>query len=130
MYGGAPKGPQLGAIQRGVEVVIATPGRLNDFLTSRQIRLDQVNPSLSLSVGSTTFVQPFSCAQTSRHLRKLYVVDGVPCVCFYFLRILPCFNLIRFFCKTAQHWIYVILADTLLPYTPRISYAGVVSGVG
>ena len=50
VYGGAPKGPQLGAIQRGVEVVIATPGRLNDFLSARQVRLDQVSPPPSLPV--------------------------------------------------------------------------------
>jgi len=31
-YGGMPKGPQKGELQRGVHVVIATPGRLNDFL--------------------------------------------------------------------------------------------------
>eukprot|EP00892_Ulva_mutabilis_P003301 jgi/Ulvmu1/1342/UM011_0070.1 len=43
VYGGAPKGPQLGAIQRGVEVIIATPGRLNDFLSARQLRIDQVS---------------------------------------------------------------------------------------
>lgn len=43
MYGGAPKGPQIGAINRGVEVVIATPGRLNDFVESNQIRLGQVS---------------------------------------------------------------------------------------
>lgn len=43
VYGGAPKGPQIGAINRGVEVVIATPGRLNDFVESNQIRLGQVS---------------------------------------------------------------------------------------
>lgn len=43
LYGGAPKGPQLGAIQRGVEVVIATPGRLNDFLSAQQVRVSQVS---------------------------------------------------------------------------------------
>jgi ATP-dependent RNA helicase DDX5/DBP2 len=43
VYGGAPKGPQLGAIQRGVEVVIATPGRLNDFLSAQQVRVSQVS---------------------------------------------------------------------------------------
>jgi len=43
LYGGAPKGPQLGAISRGVEVVIATPGRLNDFIQSQQVRMQQVS---------------------------------------------------------------------------------------
>lgn len=43
VYGGAPKGPQLRDIQYGVQIVIATPGRLNDFLESRQINLSQVS---------------------------------------------------------------------------------------
>jgi len=42
VYGGAPKYPQLNDIRRGVHVVIATPGRLNDFLESRQIQLNNV----------------------------------------------------------------------------------------
>ena len=32
LYGGAPKGPQIRELQRGVEIVIATPGRLIDLL--------------------------------------------------------------------------------------------------
>ena len=32
IFGGAPKGPQARDLERGVEVVIATPGRLIDFL--------------------------------------------------------------------------------------------------
>ena len=43
VYGGAPKGPQLRDIRNGVHVVIATPGRLNDFLESRLVNLMQVN---------------------------------------------------------------------------------------
>lgn len=35
--------PQLRDIQHGVQIVIATPGRLNDFLESRQINLSQVS---------------------------------------------------------------------------------------
>ncbi len=35
--------PQLRDIQYGVQIVIATPGRLNDFLESRQINLSQVS---------------------------------------------------------------------------------------
>ncbi len=41
-YGGAPKGPQLGDIRRGVHIIIATPGRLNDFLEMKSINLGQV----------------------------------------------------------------------------------------
>nr|QOS47395.1 DEAD-box DDX17 [Locusta migratoria] len=32
IFGGAPKGPQARDLERGVEIVIATPGRLIDFL--------------------------------------------------------------------------------------------------
>ena len=43
VYGGAPKGPQLRDLQVGVELVIATPGRLNDYLESQQVNLTQVS---------------------------------------------------------------------------------------
>lgn len=39
VYGGAPKGPQLRALQNGVEICIATPGRLIDFLESGKTNL-------------------------------------------------------------------------------------------
>ncbi|CAN8299821.1 unnamed protein product [Cochlearia groenlandica] len=43
LYGGAPKGPQLKEIERGVHIVVATPGRLNDILEMRKISLQQVS---------------------------------------------------------------------------------------
>ncbi|KAI4320650.1 hypothetical protein MLD38_034107 [Melastoma candidum] len=43
LYGGAPKGPQLRDLDRGVDVVVATPGRLNDILEMRRINLHQVS---------------------------------------------------------------------------------------
>ena len=42
-YGGAPKRDQLREIQSGASILVATPGRLNDFLDSNQIDLSQVN---------------------------------------------------------------------------------------
>lgn len=42
LYGGAPKGPQLRDLERGVDVVVATPGRLNDILEMRRVNLRQV----------------------------------------------------------------------------------------
>lgn len=42
VYGGAPKGPQLRDIERGADIVIATPGRLNDFLEVKKVSLRQV----------------------------------------------------------------------------------------
>ena len=32
VYGGMPKGPQRAELRRGADVVVATPGRLIDFL--------------------------------------------------------------------------------------------------
>ncbi|CAO2177039.1 unnamed protein product [Urochloa humidicola] len=43
LYGGAPKGPQLRDLDRGVDVVVATPGRLNDILEMRKVSLNQVS---------------------------------------------------------------------------------------
>lgn len=42
VYGGAPKGPQTAALRGGVEIVIATPGRLIDMLDSRITNLRRV----------------------------------------------------------------------------------------
>ncbi|XP_070379909.1 probable ATP-dependent RNA helicase DDX17 isoform X2 [Dermacentor albipictus] len=39
VFGGAPKGPQLRDIERGVEICIATPGRLIDFLEAGKVNL-------------------------------------------------------------------------------------------
>ncbi|XP_058812302.1 uncharacterized protein LOC131676916 [Topomyia yanbarensis] len=42
LFGGASKGPQAGDLRRGVEIVIATPGRLIDFLESGTTTLQRV----------------------------------------------------------------------------------------
>merc|ERR1719319_1705873 len=39
VFGGAPKGPQLRDLENGCEIVIATPGRLIDFLEMGKINL-------------------------------------------------------------------------------------------
>lgn len=41
-YGGSPKGFQLRKIEQGVEIIIATPGRLNDFLEMGKVNLSQI----------------------------------------------------------------------------------------
>ncbi|OLP91475.1 DEAD-box ATP-dependent RNA helicase 14 [Symbiodinium microadriaticum] len=41
-YGGANRKDQEWAIQTGPDCLIATPGRLNDFVQKKQVRLDQV----------------------------------------------------------------------------------------
>ena len=43
LYGGAPKGPQLRELDRGADIVVATPGRLNDILEARRVSLHQVS---------------------------------------------------------------------------------------
>eukprot|EP00547_Thalassionema_nitzschioides_P010671 CAMPEP_0194258256 /NCGR_PEP_ID=MMETSP0158-20130606/40895_1 /TAXON_ID=33649 /ORGANISM="Thalassionema nitzschioides, Strain L26-B" /LENGTH=586 /DNA_ID=CAMNT_0038997603 /DNA_START=67 /DNA_END=1827 /DNA_ORIENTATION=- len=41
-YGGAPKYPQIAQLQRGVDCIIATPGRINDLLEMRKADLSHV----------------------------------------------------------------------------------------
>jgi len=41
-YGGAPRGPQARDLRNGVEIVIATPGRLLDFLENQETNLRRV----------------------------------------------------------------------------------------
>jgi len=43
MYGGVGYGPQKGALRRGVDVLVATPGRLEDLLEQGSLDLDQVH---------------------------------------------------------------------------------------
>ncbi|XAR50229.1 RNA helicase [Bertholletia excelsa] len=42
IYGGAPKGPQIRDLRRGVEIIIATPGRLIDMLEALHTNLKRV----------------------------------------------------------------------------------------
>jgi len=42
VYGGAPKHTQSSALRAGVNAVIGTPGRINDFLEGRQLNLGKV----------------------------------------------------------------------------------------
>lgn len=43
LYGGAPKGPQLKELDQGADIVVATPGRLNDILEMKKIEFRQVS---------------------------------------------------------------------------------------
>jgi ATP-dependent RNA helicase RhlE len=43
LVGGAPMGPQEKAIRSGVELLIATPGRLLDHMRQSQVRFDQLH---------------------------------------------------------------------------------------
>jgi superfamily II DNA/RNA helicase len=42
VYGGAPMGKQIDALRRGVDLVVATPGRLIDLMERGAVRLGQV----------------------------------------------------------------------------------------
>ncbi len=42
VYGGQPIERQLRALSRGVQVVVGTPGRLNDHIRRRTLKLDQI----------------------------------------------------------------------------------------
>ncbi len=42
IFGGVGARPQMRAMERGVDIVVATPGRLLDLIDSRHVRLDQV----------------------------------------------------------------------------------------
>ncbi|GAA1757992.1 DEAD/DEAH box helicase [Agromyces humatus] len=42
IYGGVPQGRQVGALQRGVDIVIGTPGRMEDLIEQRRLDLSEV----------------------------------------------------------------------------------------
>ena len=42
IYGGVPHGRQLGALKKGVDIVIGTPGRIEDLIESRALDLSHV----------------------------------------------------------------------------------------
>jgi superfamily II DNA/RNA helicase len=43
VYGGVGYGPQKNALRKGVDVLVATPGRLEDLIQQRSVDLSQVN---------------------------------------------------------------------------------------
>jgi len=42
IFGGVGQGPQVQALSRGVDIVVATPGRLLDLMSQRRVQLDAV----------------------------------------------------------------------------------------
>ncbi len=42
IYGGVPQGKQVGALSRGVDIIIATPGRLEDLVQQGRIDLSKI----------------------------------------------------------------------------------------
>jgi len=43
VVGGMAEGPQLDTIRRGARLIVATPGRLEDYIKRRLVRLDKIN---------------------------------------------------------------------------------------
>lgn len=65
-YGGSSKYPQIAALQRGVECIIATPGRLNDLIEMRKVDLSAIQFLVLDEVRTRTYVflvtrYPFAC---------------------------------------------------------------------
>uniref|UniRef100_A0A672H059 RNA helicase n=1 Tax=Salarias fasciatus TaxID=181472 RepID=A0A672H059_SALFA len=100
IYGGAPKGPQIRDLERGVEICIATPGRLIDFLEAGKTNLrrctylvldeadrmldmgfepqirkivDQIRPDRQTLMWSATW--PKEVRQLAEDFLKEYIVD-------------------------------------------------------
>lgn len=42
IYGGVPQGRQVGALQRGVDIIIGTPGRIEDLIEQGRLDLSQI----------------------------------------------------------------------------------------
>ncbi len=43
IQGGTPKSVQLGRLSQGADIIVATPGRLQDFISDKKINLENVN---------------------------------------------------------------------------------------
>ena len=43
IQGGTPKSVQLGRLSKGADIIVATPGRLQDFISDKKINLEYVN---------------------------------------------------------------------------------------
>src|SRR3546814_6447119 len=52
ILGGVAQGPQVRALSRGVDILIATPGRLMDLLNQRHVRLDSVSHLVQIGRAS------------------------------------------------------------------------------
>ena len=58
LYGGAPKGPQLRDLERGVDIVVSTPEKLNDILETKKVNLKQIS-FLALDEADSMFDMGF-----------------------------------------------------------------------
>jgi ATP-dependent RNA helicase RhlE len=78
VVGGLSEGPQLQAIRRGARIVVATPGRLEDFLRRKLVQLDQVQILVldevdrMLDMGFKPAIQRIVAALPSQHQTLCY----------------------------------------------------------
>jgi len=66
IFGGAPKGPQAHDLERGIEICIATPGRLIDFLERGTTNLRRY-VQLQFLIINTVYIY--------KYLMKYFVID-------------------------------------------------------
>ena len=64
VYGGSPYGPQEGALRRGTDVVVGTPGRVKDLLEKGSLKLDKVR---------------HACQEPARGMLASHCIEGQPC---------------------------------------------------
>ncbi|MDQ0614214.1 superfamily II DNA/RNA helicase [Microbacterium sp. W4I4] len=61
VYGGVPQGRQVGALMKGVDIVIGTPGRIEDLMKQRKLDLSEVRIAVLDEADHMTelgFVEP------------------------------------------------------------------------
>ncbi|MFC7788253.1 DEAD/DEAH box helicase [Microbacterium sp. MAHUQ-60] len=61
IYGGVPQGRQVGALMKGVDIVIGTPGRVEDLMNQRKLDLSEVRIAVLDEADHMTelgFVEP------------------------------------------------------------------------
>ncbi|MEH6402646.1 MAG: DEAD/DEAH box helicase [Sneathiella sp.] len=86
IYGGAPYGPQLQALVRGVDILVATPGRLKDHINRGTVKLDSVNTLIldeadrMLDMGFIEEVQEISAKLPEDHQTVMFSATMSPSI--------------------------------------------------
>lgn len=78
IYGGVPKGVQKAELSKGVDVVVATPGRLQDLLSEN---------ALSLSGTNNEYIKSFCTYRGNHRLVYFWISCKILCNRFYLLLI-------------------------------------------
>lgn len=72
VYGGVPKGPQVAALRAGVDIVVGTPGRLEDLMQDGVCRLQVGRDAAKLRL-----LQHLAATSLGSHSALLYPVTAV-----------------------------------------------------